>query len=99
MESELKQPAFSRQGDVWHLGKHTVICGDSTDPAIYKKLLGDVKENLVCTDPPYMVKLESTSGTTTNDDLDDADALKFLMVAFSCFHEAMAKDASIYAIV
>lgn len=96
VESELKQPAFSMPGDVWHLGKHTVVCGDSTDLATYKKLLGDVKANLVCTDPPYMVKLESTSGTITNDDLDDADALKFLMGAFSCFHEVMAKDASIY---
>ena len=31
VESELKQPAFSKLGDIWHLGKHTVICGDSTD--------------------------------------------------------------------
>lgn len=29
VESELKQPAFSMPGDVWHLGKHTVICGGS----------------------------------------------------------------------
>ena len=96
VESELKQPAFSKPGDIWHLGKHTVICGDSTDPETYKHLLGDVKVNLVCTDPPYMVNLESSSGKITNDDLNDADALKFLMNAFSCFHEAMAKDASIY---
>ena len=96
VESELKQPAFSKLGDIWHLGKHTVICGDSTDPETYKHLLGDVKVNLVCTDPPYMVNLESSSGKITNDDLNDADALKFLMNAFSCFHEAMAKDASIY---
>ena len=62
VESELKQPAFSKLGDIWHLGKHTVICGDSTDPETYKHLLGDVKVNLVCTDPPYMVNLESSSG-------------------------------------
>ena len=60
--SELKQPAFSKTGDIWHLGKHTVICGDSTDPEVFKALLGDTKVNLVCTDPPYLVKLESTSG-------------------------------------
>lgn len=96
VESELKQPAFSKSGDIWHLGKHTVICGDSTLPETYDKLLAGVKANLVCTDPPYMVALQSTSGTITNDDLDDRDAVQFLMKAFSCFHETMASDASIY---
>lgn len=43
-----------------------------------------------------MVALQSTSGTITNDDLNDHDAVEFLMKAFSCFHEAMANDASIY---
>jgi len=96
VESELKQPAFSKPGDIWNLGKHSVICGDSTSQETYDKLLAGVKANLVCTDPPYMVRLESTSGSITNDDLDDYDALQFLMKAFACFHEAMAQDASIY---
>ena len=93
VESELKRPAFSKKGDLWHLGKHTVICGDSTLPETYTRLMGEVKANLVCTDPPYMVALQSTSGTITNDDLNDHDAVEFLMKAFSCFHEAMANDA------
>ncbi len=96
VESELKQPAFSKPGDIWNLGKHSVICGDSTSQETYDKLLAGVKANLVCTDPPYMVRLESTSGSITNDDLDDHDAVEFLMKAFSCFHGAMAQDASIY---
>ena len=96
VESELKRPAFSKKGDLWHLGKHTVICGDSTLPETYTRLMGEVKANLVCTDPTYMVALQSTSGTITNDDLNDHDAVEFLMKAFFCFHEAMANDASIY---
>ena len=96
MDREFKRPAFSKKGDIWHLGKHTVICGDSTQPETYTRLMGEVKANLVCTDPPYMVALQSTSGTITNDDLNDHDAVEFLMKAFSCFHEAMANDASIY---
>lgn len=96
VESELKQPAFSKSGDLWHLGKHTVICGDSTSQETYDQLLAGVKANLVCTDPPYMVALQSTSGTITNDDLNDHDAVEFLLKAFSCFREAMAQDASIY---
>ncbi|MDU4971038.1 MAG: DNA methyltransferase, partial [Atopobium minutum] len=83
-------------GDIWTIGRHTVICGDSTDPKTYKALLGDTKVNLVCTDAPYFVNLESASGKIKNDDLTDKEAYDFLMKAFTCFKEAMAKDASIY---
>ena len=96
VDEELSKPCFSKAGDVWHLGKHRVICGDSTKQDTYAALLGDDKVNLVCTDPPYLVKLNSTSGTIKNDDLNDEEGLKFLKEAFSCMHDSMAKDASIY---
>ena len=96
VESELKQPAFSKNGDIWHLGRHTVICGDSTDPEVFKALLGDTKVNLVCTDAPYFVNLENASGKIRNDNLDDKSAYEFLMKVFTNFNEAMASDASIY---
>lgn len=96
VESELKQPAFSLPGDVWHLGKHTVICGDSTLAETYKTLLGDKKVNLVCTDAPYFVNLDSASGKIKNDDLSDKEAYEFLMKVFTCFKNVMADDASIY---
>lgn len=72
------------------------ICGDSTLPETYAALLGDTKVNLVCTDPPYLVNLESTSGKIKNDDLDDEKGYEFLKSAFERFKDAMAKDASIY---
>lgn len=96
VDEELSKPCFSQAGDVWHLGKHRVICGDSTKQDTYTALLGEDKVNLVCTDPPYLVKLNSTSGTIKNDDLNDEEGLKFLKEAFSCMHDSMAKDASIY---
>ena len=96
VEAELQRPCVSRSGDVWHLGKHRVICGDSTLPETYERLLGSEKVNLVCTDPPYMIQLESTSGKIKNDDLNDKDAYDFLKSAFTAFHSAMATDASIY---
>lgn len=96
VDAELEKPCFSKAGDVWHLGRHTVICGDSTKPETYTRLLGKEKVNLVCTDPPYLVNLESTSGKIKNDDLSDEEGYKFLRAAFEQFHEAMAKDASIY---
>ena len=96
VDAELEKPCKSKTGDIWHLGKHTVICGDSTLPETYTALLGDTKVNLVCTDPPYLVNLESTSGKIKNDDLDDEKGYAFLKSAFERFHENMAKDASIY---
>lgn len=77
-----------RSGGIWHLGKHTVICGDSTDPDVYQKLLGDTKVNLVCTDAPYFVKLENASGTIKNDDLDDKSAYEFLMKVYATIKNA-----------
>ena len=96
VDAELEKPCFSKTGDVWQLGRHRVICGDSTNLETYKRLMGDTKANLVCTDPPYFVKLKSTSGTIKNDNLSDEEGVKFLTEAFSCMHESMAKDASIY---
>lgn len=96
VDAELEKPCFSQTGDIWHLGRHTVICGDSTDAATFEKLLGDTKVNLVCTDAPYFVNLKNQSGTIKNDDLNDKQAYEFLMKAFTNFKNAMSKDASIY---
>jgi DNA modification methylase len=45
-------------GDVWCLGPHRVICGDSTDAATVKAVLGDVVPALMITDPPYGVEYD-----------------------------------------
>lgn len=44
-------------GDIWKLGNHRLICGDSTDPAIIDRLMDGVKAELLLTDPPYDVKI------------------------------------------
>lgn len=96
VDAELEKPCFSKAGDIWHLGRHTVICGDSTLPDTFTALLGDQKVNLVCTDAPYFVKLENASGKIKNDDLDDKSAYEFLMKVFTNFKNSMSRDASIY---
>jgi len=48
-------PIVTRVGDMWQLGRHAIICGDATDPAVFNKLLGDQKAQMVFTDPPYNV--------------------------------------------
>ena len=96
VDEELEKPCISRPGDIWHLGRHTVICGDSTDSATFDALLGDTKVNLVCTDAPYFVNLENKSGKIANDNLNDREAYDFLLKVFTNFKNSMAKDASIY---
>lgn len=50
---------FSVKGDVWILGDHRIMCGDSTVATDVSKLLGDVKPHLMVTDPPYGVEYDA----------------------------------------
>ncbi|HEM3460768.1 TPA: DNA modification methylase [Streptococcus suis] len=96
VEEELKKPTFSKRGDIWQLGKHRVICGDSTKAETYDQLLGDKKANLVVTDPPYNVDVEETAGKILNDNMPDSDFYQFLFDMFSQVEKYMEADASIY---
>lgn len=53
-------PAISKQGDLWLLGNHRLLCADSTKPASYKRLMNGEKAACVFTDPPYGVSYKST---------------------------------------
>jgi DNA modification methylase len=55
-------PAVTRLGDVWSIGSHRLICGDSTKAETYQKLLGDVRAQMVFTDPPYNVPISGHVG-------------------------------------
>ena len=96
VDAELQKPAFSKAGDVWKLGRHTLICGDSTKQETYNTILGDIKVNLVLTDPPYNVNYEGSAGKIKNDNMAADKFYQFLLDAFTCMEKAMAVDASIY---
>ena len=96
VDAELQKPAVSKPGDIWMIGRHKVICGDSTAPETFERLLGETKVNLVCTDAPYFVELKNKSGTIANDNLNDKQGYEFLLKVFTNFKNAMAADASIY---
>ena len=96
VEEELKKPTLSRHGDIWQLGKHRVMCGDSTKAETYKQLLDDRKANLVVTDPPYNVDVEETAGKILNDNMSDGDFYQFLLSMFTQVENHMETDASIY---
>ena len=96
VESELKQPTFSQAGDLWMLGRHRVLCGDSTKAECYDTLMDGVKANLVLSDPPYNVDVEETAGKIMNDNMGDSEFYEFLLAAFKQMHGHLADDGSIY---
>ena len=96
VDGELAKPAFSRPGDVWTLGRHKVLCGDSTLEESYHTLLGSTKVNMVLSDLPYFVDYHGTAGSIANDNLPDDRAYEFCRKAMGCMHEVLADDGSIY---
>ena len=94
--AELAQPTMSKPGDIWTLGRHRLICGDSTKAETYDLLMGSTKANLVITDPPYNVNYEGSAGKIKNDNMADEAFYNFLLDAYTQMHSAMADDASIY---
>lgn len=96
LDSALKEPPVSQTGDIWQLGRHRLVCGDSTDPATFDALLEGRKVNLAVTDPPYNVDYESIAGAIQNDNMSDGEFADFLLRAFTNIAGVMAEDASIY---
>ena len=109
VEEELKQPVFSKPGDLWLIGKHRVICGDCTLREVHDRVMDGDKANLVMTDPPYNVNYGDKSemlddyiggarnnNHILNDNMSDQDFHKFLVDAYTQMHDSLAKDGSIY---
>ena len=96
VDAELQNPTITKLGDVWQLGRHRLVCGDSTLDETYDMLLGDEKVNLVITDPPYNVNYEGSAGKIKNDNMEDDKFYNFLFAAFANTEKCMADDASIY---
>lgn len=96
VDEELQKPPVSKNGDVWLLGNHRLICGDSTKEETYAVLMDGKKANLVVTDPPYNVNYEGSAGKIQNDNMENDKFYQFLLDAFLNMEKAMADDASIY---
>ena len=82
---EILPTAVSQPGDLWRLGDHVVLCGDSTDPKALERLLEGRKADMAFTDPPWNVAIGLDSNPRhrqrpglANDDLSQADFSGFL---------------------
>lgn len=96
VDAELQKPTVTRLGDVWTLGRHRLVCGDSTKAETFDLLMAGKKANLVVTDPPYNVNYEGSAGKIKNDNMADEAFYNFLLAAFKNTEAVMADDASIY---
>lgn len=96
VDTELGKPPVTKTGDLWLLGNHRLLCGDSTKEKSYTLLMNGKKANLVVTDPPYNVNYQGTAGKIKNDNMENEKFYQFLFDAFTCMAKAMAEDASIY---
>jgi DNA modification methylase len=95
---ELAEEPVTRLGDVWLLGKHRLMCGDSTSVDAVDKLMDGKKVDMIFTDPPYNVAFNGRSGkhdVIKNDDLADADFEKFIGEVLQTIK---ALDAPVYYI-
>ena len=96
VDAELQKPTLTKAGDLWLLGNHRLICGDSTKPETYTLLMDGKPANLAVTDPPYNVNYEGTAGKIKNDNMAGDAFYQFLLDAFTQMEKVMAPDASIY---
>jgi DNA modification methylase len=96
VDAELQKPTLTKAGDLWLLGNHRLICGDSTKPETYTLLMGGKSANLAVTDPPYNVNYEGAAGKIKNDNMAGDMFYQFLLDAFTQMEKVMAPDASIY---
>ena len=98
VDAELEKPTFSKLGDLWTLGRHKVVCGDSTKPETYAAFMDGKQANLILTDPPYGIDYDKgAAGKIKNDKFDNDQGLyNFLYDAFSAMEAHLATDGAAY---
>lgn len=87
-------------GDLYELGSHRVLCGDSTSPEAVSRLMDGKKADMVFTDPPYNVAYsgrgENTSNTILNDDMSSESFDTFLSEVFKRYAESSKSGSGWY---
>ena len=90
---------ITKPGDLWLLGEHRLLCGDSTKAADVERLMDGQRADLMLTDPPYNVDYTGKTKDAlkvANDSMADGDFRKFLAACFGAAFDAMKPGASFY---
>lgn len=93
---QIEEPK-SKPGDIYQLGEHRLMCGDSTSLEDVKKLMNEEKADLLLTDPPYNVNISNSDGMTIeNDNMSDDNFKQFLNAAFENASASLKKGGAFY---
>lgn len=98
-EEDLPDEPETQPGDIYKMGDHILMCGDSTKSEDVQTLMGGQMADLVVTDPPYNVNYEGGTKDALkiqNDNMDDASFLAFLIDAFKTMKEALKPGGAFY---
>ena len=96
-EVDESEPVRSRRGEVYVLGAHRLMCGDSTSAEDVRRVCADGEADLWLTDPPYNVDYHGSDGATImNDSMSDTKFREFLRAAFANAEKAMKPGAAAY---
>lgn len=98
-EEELPPEAKSKKGEIYQLGNHRLMCGDSTKPEDVEKLMNGNLADLVVTDPPYNVDYTGKTKEQLkikNDSMEDEAFKEFLIKAFRNMNEALKEGGAFY---
>ena len=96
---DIPEEPTAKLGDIWQLGDHRVVCGDSTNPDILSLALEGELADCIFTDPPYNVAYEGGTKdklTIQNDDMSDESFSKFLFDFYAAALRNSKEGASIY---
>lgn len=93
---EVEEP-ITKHGDVWLLGRHRLMCGDSTNIDDVLRLMGGKQADMIFTDPPYNVDYEGSNGKKIkNDNMEDSAFYQFLYDAFVAMYTVLKEGGPIY---
>ena len=94
---ETPEVPVSTPGEVYRLGRHILVCGDSTQPDDVAKACGEGEADLWLTDPPYNVDYHGSDGQSIrNDSMEDTKFREFLRKAFGCAEKRLKPGGSFY---